>query len=164
MSFTNFCDQNFLREAKTFVTNFQKLLLRDEVVLSKLRPKTFHKWFEIQNNDGTHATFAKFSRSFRKFFEVFVGSETCLDLFGPSRMRSDTFGCARKHSEAFGRFPIFLKIFDMFWCFFALLPIFFSRIMSFGGARKFWASLADSSSKTSACSSFIFSLRALANG
>ena len=61
------------------------------------------------NNDGTHATFAKFLQSFRKFFEVFVGLETCLDLFGPSRMRSDTFGCARKHLEAFGRFRKFFS-------------------------------------------------------
>ena len=67
-----------------------------------------------KNNDGTHATFAKFSWSFRKFFEVFVGSEMCLDLFGPSRMRSDTFRCARKsrkRSEVFGKFPIFSKLF-----------------------------------------------------
>ena len=56
------------------------------------------------NDDGTRATFAKFSRSFHKFFGVFVGSETCLDLFGPSRMRSDTFGYARKHSDVFGKF------------------------------------------------------------
>ena len=73
-----------------------------------------------KKNDGTDAMFAKLSRSFRKFFEVFVGSETCLDLFGPSRMRWDTFGCARKHLEAFGRFWIFFKIFAIF--FFALVP------------------------------------------
>ena len=66
------------------------------------------------NNDGNHATFAKFSQSFCKFFEVFASSRTCLDLFRPSRMRLDAFGCARKHSEAFGRFRKFLKIFDMF--------------------------------------------------
>ena len=67
-----------------------------------------------KNNDSTHATFAKFSRSFRKFFEVIVGSETCLDLLGPSRMRSDMFGCARKHLEAFEHFWKFLKMFDVF--------------------------------------------------
>ena len=50
--------------------------------------------------------FAKFSRSFRevsrsfcKFFEVFVASGTCLDLFGPARMRSDAIGCIRKRSD-----------------------------------------------------------------
>ena len=55
-------------------------------------------------NDGTRASFAKFSRRFRKIFEVFVAPETCWDLFGPARMRSDTFGHVRKRSEAFGRF------------------------------------------------------------
>ena len=38
------------------------------------------------------------------------------------------------------------------------------RFARFGGARHFWASLADSSSKVIAYSSFIFSLRSLAKG
>ena len=69
-----------------------------------LRTKYFQQGKRDTNNDGTHKTFAKFSRSFRKFFEVFVGSETCLDLFEPSWMWSDTFGCARKRSHVFGNF------------------------------------------------------------
>ena len=59
--------------------------------------------------------FAKFSRSFHKFFKVFVGSETCWDLFRASQMRSDMAGCARERLEAFGCFRKFLK-------FFALVP------------------------------------------
>ena len=62
----------------------------------------------MKNNDGTHA---KFSRSFSKFFEAFLGSETCLDLFERSRMRSDTFGCARKRSGAFEHFLKYSKNF-----------------------------------------------------
>ena len=53
---------------------------------------------------------------FRKFFEMFVGSETCLDLFGlvrPFRMRSDKFGCALKRSEALGRFRNLRKLFAL---------------------------------------------------
>ena len=60
-------------------------------------------------NDGTRESFAKISQSFHKFFEVFVCSETRLDLIGPSGMPSGTFGCAQKRSKAFGRFLIFLK-------------------------------------------------------
>ena len=61
------------------------------------------------NNAGTHATFAKFSQIFCKFFEVFVGSETCLALFGPSWMRSDV----RMHSEAFGSVRTFSETFAL---------------------------------------------------
>ena len=61
---------------------------------------------ESLNNDGANATIAKISRSFRevsrsfcKFFEVFVASGTRLDLFGPARMRSDAIGCIGKRSD-----------------------------------------------------------------
>ena len=57
---------------------------------------------------------AKFSRSYRKFFDVFVASETCWDLFGPTRMHSDTFGYVGKRSEAFGRFRNFSDFFRFF--------------------------------------------------
>ena len=52
-----------------------------------------------------------------RIHQEWCSKETCLDLFGPSRMRSDTFGCARKHSEAFGRFSFFLKFFNIFFNF-----------------------------------------------
>ena len=57
----------------------------------------------------------------------------------------------------FNFLPFFF--FQLFYC-----VNFFWRIMRFGGARIFWASPADSSSTLIACSSFIFSLRALAKG
>ena len=50
-----------------------------------------------------------------------------------------------------------------FFCDFFIASIFW-RIMRFGGARILWASPAESSSKIIACSSFIFSLRALVKG
>ena len=65
----------------------------------------------------TTAAGTRRSRSFRKCFEVFVGSETCSDLFGRTRMHSDRFGYVRKHLEAFGLFGIFSKlstVFDLF--------------------------------------------------
>ena len=55
---------------------------------------------------GDREVFAKFSGSFGevfasllKFFEVFVGSDTCLDLFGPAWMCSDVIGRIRKRSD-----------------------------------------------------------------
>ena len=71
------------------------------------------RWDAI--NDGTRASFAKFSQSFHKIFKVFVASETCWDLFGPAWMHSDTFGYVRKRSEAFGRSRNFW-IFQYFSC------------------------------------------------
>ena len=44
--------------------------------------------------------FAKFSRSFAKFLQVF---RSFGDVFGPVRTCSDAFGCHRMHSEAFRR-------------------------------------------------------------
>ena len=68
-----------------------------------------------KNNGGTHATFAKFSRSFREVFakfsrfsQVFLGFRTCSDLLGRVRMRSDASGCIWMRSDTFGKFPIFL--------------------------------------------------------
>ena len=36
---------------------------------------------------------------FFQFSDVFVASGTCLDLFGPARMRSDAIGCIRMRSD-----------------------------------------------------------------
>ena len=75
------------------VTASCELLKRPNLDLEKMKQTTMARM--------------RLSRGFRKLFEVFVGSEMCLDLFGPSRIRLDTFGCARKHLEAFGRFCFF---------------------------------------------------------
>ena len=83
-------------------------------VTCRVGPQGFDKFI----NDGTHTSFAKFSRSFRKFFEVFVACETCWDLFGPTRMHSDTFGYVQKRSEACRRF----RNFRIFPTFFVLVP------------------------------------------
>ena len=56
-------------------------------------------------------SFGEVLRSFCRFFEVFIASETCLDLFGPARMRSDAIGWSRLcHILAKPPAP---KIFDM---------------------------------------------------
>ena len=68
----------------------------------------------------------------------------------------------------FRRFPTFhfSTPQKMFWRFFFknFGVYFLFKNPAFGGAKIFWASLADSSLKLIACSSFIFSLRALAKG
>ena len=46
--------------------------------------------------------FAKFSRIFRKFFDVFASFSRFSDLLGPVRTCSDLFGCIRMHLDAFG--------------------------------------------------------------
>merc|ERR1712110_1058052 len=70
------------------------------------------------NNDGTHATLAKFSqvfRSFRRFGNVFGPVRTFPDAFRHVRMRSEAFGSVRTFSEIFENFRHFL-------IFFALVP------------------------------------------
>ena len=67
--------------------------------------------FKASVNDGTRTSFAMFSRSFRKLFEVFVGLETCWDPFGPARMHLDLSGYFRKRSDIFGTFGIFSTFF-----------------------------------------------------
>ena len=47
--------------------------------------------------------FAKFSRSFREFSQVFRSFRRFGHVFGPVRTCLDVFGCHRTHSEAFGR-------------------------------------------------------------
>ena len=76
----------------------------------KRQKKIIEKKFFFDKN------IAKFLRRFRKFFEVFVASKTCWDLFGPTRMHSDTFGYGWKRSEAFGRFRFFFVFFSRFSC------------------------------------------------
>ena len=69
----------------------------------------FFKAKQRRHARDVREVFAKFSQSFRKFFEVFVASGTCLDLFGPARMHLGPFGCVWMHSEAFGAFWKFSK-------------------------------------------------------
>ena len=56
----------------------------------------------MKNNDGTHATFAKFLQVFRSF-------RGFGDMLGPVRTFPDVFGRVRMRSEAFGRFWKFSK-------------------------------------------------------
>ena len=71
--------------------------------------------------------FAKFSWSFQRFFVVLVTSETCWDLFGPTRMHSDTVRYAHKRSEAFGRFRNFLRFFWFLSRFSTFLDVIFTK-------------------------------------
>ena len=75
----------------------------------------FVPWVAEKSNDGTHATFAKFSRSFRevfaKFSQVFRSFRRFGDVLGPVRTYSDAFGHVRIRSEAFGSVRTFSEFF-----------------------------------------------------
>ena len=67
---------------------------------------------KIEKTNDKH--FAKFSRRFHKFFDDFVASETCRDLFGPTqctRTRLDTFRSVQRRLDVFG---ILLDLFNIF--------------------------------------------------
>ena len=63
----------------------------DEIIVEMHVQGTGGKNASVLHNRELREVFANFSQSSRKFFEVLTGSETCSDLFGPTRMHSDTF-------------------------------------------------------------------------
>ena len=75
------------------------------------RPRKSHR-LALPSKTTTART--QLSRSFREvfasFLEMFVGSQTCLDLFRPVQTLPDAFG---HDSDAFGRFQNFRKTFAL---------------------------------------------------
>ena len=76
----------------------------------------------ISNNDGTRASFAKFSRSFAKFSQVFSSFRRFGDVLGPVWTYSDALGHVRIRSESLGSVRTFSEFFGFFLTFFALVP------------------------------------------